>query len=140
MRNAQRRAVAAWHPDRFEDPARRSEAAARVAAVNEAAARLLDPLGGAQALLELLAPVPRPTEPRPAPGFLAAMMEIREALDGEGDPSHAHREIEALRGQAEAEARAAFGGLLSGDAGAWAPASEAVGRLRALRRAEEGAR
>lgn len=139
VRDAQRRAAAASHPDRFDDPARRSEAQARIAAVNEAAARLLDPLAGAQALLEALAPEPRPAEPRSSPTFLAAMMEVREAIDGGHGRDEALAEVASMRRQAEEDARRAFGSLLRGASGAWAEAAEAVGRLRALRRAEAGA-
>ena len=139
VRGAQRRAAAAWHPDRFEDPARRVEAQARVAAVNEAAARLLDPLACAQALLDALAPVPRPAEPRPQPEFLMAMMEIREAIDAGGDLAGAWSAVAQQRALAEADARRAFEALQQGTPGAWTDAAEAVGRLRALRRAEEGA-
>jgi curved DNA-binding protein CbpA len=139
VRSAQRRLTASWHPDRFPDPAQRSGAQERLAQVNEAAARLLDPLGSAQALLEVLAPSPRPAEPKPAPTFLAAMMEIREAIDGGGDHAAALAEVAALRAQAEADARGAFTALAAGSQAAWNAAAEAVGRLRALRRAEEGA-
>lgn len=139
VRAAQRRAVASWHPDRFGDPARRSEAQARVAAANEAAARLLDPLTCAQALLDALAPEPRPAEPKPQPAFLMTMMEIREAIDGGGDRSSALVAVAEQRERAEADARAAFEALQRGETRAWPEAAEAVGRLRALRRAEEGA-
>lgn len=139
VRGAQRRAVAAWHPDRFADPARRSEALARVAELNEAAARLLDPIGCAQALLDTLAPIPRPSEPRPAPAFLAAMLEMREAIDGGDDPAGVETELAGHRARAESDARAAFGQLTAGRTEAWAVAAEALGRLRALRRAQEEA-
>lgn len=139
VRSAQRRVAAAWHPDRFEDLARRSEAQARVAAANEAAARLLDPLGCAQALLEVVAPSPRPAEPRHRPDFLATLMEIREAIDAGGDRGPVLAVVAAERHRAEADARTAFEALLLGRHEAWPTAAEAVGRLRALRRAEEGA-
>lgn len=139
VRGAQRRACAAWHPDRFDDPARRSDAQARVAAANEAAACLLDPIACAQALLDALAPVPRPPEPRARPAFLMAMMEIREAIDAGGDLAAVWTAVAEQRRLAEADARRSFEALQGGAADAWADAAEAVGRLRALRRAEEGA-
>lgn len=139
VRSAQRRLAAAWHPDRFADPAQRSGAQERLAQLNEAVARLLDVLGSAQALLEVLAPVPRPVEPRPSPMFLAVLMEIREAIDHGGDRAAALMEVASLRAQAESDARGAFAALAAGSDAAWTTAAEAVGRLRALRRAEEGA-
>jgi DnaJ-domain-containing protein 1 len=139
VRIAQRRAAAAWHPDRFPDPARRSEAIARLAAANEAAGRLLDPVAGAQALLDALAPAPRPAEPKPEPAFLMVMMEVRESIDGGGDAAEARLVIDRERARAERDAAAAFARLMGGDGTAWPPAAEAVGRLRALRRADEGA-
>lgn len=139
IRGAQRRAVAASHPDRFRDPALRSEAQVRVAAVNEAAARLLDPIGCAQALLQVLAPTPQPAEPRPSADFLACMMEIREAIDGGEGRAAALEAMAEQRRQAEADAKAAFARLQQGHREAWALAAEAVGRLRALHRAEQEA-
>lgn len=136
VRQAQRRAVARWHPDRFPDPAARAEAQVRVAEANEAAATLLDAIGCAQAALDRLAPSPRPPEPRPAPAFLAAMLEVREAVDA-GAGHEARPALHALRDQAEADLSSAYAALEAGDAASWPRAAEALGRLRAVRRAAE---
>jgi DnaJ-domain-containing protein 1 len=134
VRAAQRRLCATFHPDRFADPAARADAQVRVARANQAAAALLDPLGCAQALLDALAPMPRPAEPRPESAFLMAMMEIRERVDGEGVTA-VEPELAALQARAEADAERFFGALEAGDASAWVSAAEAVGRLRAVARA-----
>lgn len=139
VRQAQRRAVARWHPDRFPDPAARADAQRRVAEANEAAAALLDPVTCAQAALERHAPVPRPPEPRPAPAFLAAMLEVREAVDA-GEAAQAGPALDELRVRAERDLAEAFERLSGGDAAAWSEASEALGRLRAVRRAAEAMR
>jgi DnaJ-domain-containing protein 1 len=134
VRAAQRRIAAAGHPDRFTDPAARAQAQARIAASNQAAAALLEPLGCGEALLRLLVPQPGLAEPRPHPAFLVRMMELRERVDVEGldavEPDL--REIEAA---ADADAEARFNELLSGDANAWLGAADALGRLRAVARA-----
>lgn len=135
VRDAQRRVAARWHPDRFADAAERDAAQQRVAKANEAAATLVDPLARGQALLELFAPVPRPNDARPQPAFLMQMMSLREAIDG-GDVG-VQDELEALRAQAEADAERLFGRLVGGDSSAWPEAGEALGRLRAVRRARE---
>ncbi len=136
VRQAQRRAVARWHPDRFPDPAARADAQRRVAEANEAAAALLDPLACAQAAVDRLAPVPRPAEPRPTPGFLAAMLEVREAVDA-GALDQAGPALDQMRRQAELDLASSFEALAGGDVSAWSLAAEAVGRLRAVRRALE---
>lgn len=135
VRDAQRRVAARWHPDRFADAAERDAAQRRVAKANEAAATLVDPLARGQALLDLFAPVPRPNDARPQPAFLMQMMSLREAIDG-GDVG-VQDELEALRAQAEADAERLFGRLVGGDSSAWPEAGEALGRLRAVRRARE---
>ncbi len=135
VRDAQRRVAARWHPDRFADAAERDAAQRRVAKANEAAATLVDPLARGQALLELFAPVPRPNDARPQPAFLMQMMSLREAIDG-GDVG-VQDELEALRAQAEVDAERLFGRLVGGDSSAWPEAGEALGRLRAVRRARE---
>lgn len=135
VRDAQRRMAARWHPDRFADVAERDAAQQRVAKANEAAATLVDPLARGQALLELFAPVPRPNDARPQPAFLMRMMSLREAIDG-GDAG-VQDELEALRAQAEADAERLFDRLVGGDSSAWPEAGEALGRLRAVRRARE---
>ena len=135
VRDAQRRMAAKWHPDRIADAAERDAAQQRVAKANEAAATLVDPLARGQALLELFAPVPRPNDARPQPAFLMQMMSLREAIDG-GDVG-VQDELEALRRQAEADAERLFDRLVGGDSSAWADAGEALGRLRAVRRAWE---
>jgi molecular chaperone HscB len=135
VRDAQRRVAARWHPDRFADAAERDAAQRRVAKANEAAATLVDPLARGQALLELFAPVPRLNDARPQPAFLMQMMSLREAIDG-GDVG-VQDELEALRAQAEADAERLFGRLVGGDSSAWPEAGEALGRLRAVRRARE---
>ena len=136
VRQAQRRAVARWHPDRFPDPAARDEAQRRVAQVNESAATLLDPIACAQAALDRLAPQPRPAEPRPAPAFLAAMLEVREAVDA-GSTHEARPALEGLAAEAERDLADAFAALVAGASGAWIRAAEALGRLRAVKRAHE---
>jgi len=135
IRDAQRRVAARWHPDRFVDAAERDAAQQRVAKANAAAATLSDPLLRGQALLELFSPSPRPSEPRPQPSFLMQMMSIREAIDGGG--AGLEEELADLHGLAEADAERCFGRLLDGDGSAWGEASEALGRLRAVRRARE---
>lgn len=135
VRDAQRRMAARWHPDRFADVAERDAAQQRVAKANEAAATLVDPLARGQALLELFAPIPRPNDARPQPAFLMRMMSLREAIDG-GDAG-VQDELEALRAQAEADAERLFDRLVGGDSSAWPEAGEALGRLRAVRRARE---
>lgn len=137
VREAQRRMAARWHPDRFTDAATRDDAQRRVARVNAAAAVLLDPLTRGQALLELWAPAPMPPEARARPEFLARMMVLREAIDeGSADPE-VHQDLEDLEGQANADAERHFARLATGEAAAWSEAGEALGRLRALRRARE---
>lgn len=135
IREAQRRVAARWHPDRFADAAERDAAQRRVAMANAAAAALADPLARGQALLDLFAPVPCPSEPRPQPTFLMRMMALREAIDA-GEAGVAD-ELSALQGEADADAARCFDRLVSGDGSAWADAGEALGRLRALRRARE---
>lgn len=134
VRVAQRRACAAAHPDRFRDPAQRDDAQVRVARANQAAATLLEPLGCAESLLTVLAPQPRPAEPRPSPVFLAEMIELRERLDA-GDAATVASELAALEQAAQSDAEAAFARLLAGDTSAWGVAAEAIGRLRAVLRA-----
>jgi DnaJ-domain-containing protein 1 len=134
IRAAQRRVCAVAHPDRFQDPAERAEAQARVARANQAAAALLEPLGCAEALLGVLAPQPRPAEPRPDPVFLSEMIELRERLDG-GEADAVALELAALERTAQADAEGGFARLLAGDGSAWGAAAEAVGRLRAVLRA-----
>lgn len=139
VRQAQRRVVARWHPDRFPDPAARADAQRRVAEANEAAAALLDPLACAQAAVDRLTPQPRPAEPKPAPAFLAAMLEVREAVDA-GAMDQVGPALEEMRREAECDLGAAFALLSAGDASAWIRATEALGRLRAVHRAEESMR
>ena len=118
--------------DAAAEPSKVDEARAKA---NEAAATLVDPLARGQALLELFAPVPRPNDARPQPAFLMQMMSLREAIDG-GDVG-VQDELEALRMQAEDDAERLFGRLVGGDSSAWPEAGEALGRLRAVRRARE---
>lgn len=135
IRDAQRRVAARWHPDRFADAAERDAAQQRVAKANAAAAALVDPLARGQALLELFAPVPRPNESRPQPAFLMQMMALREAIDG--GAAGVQQALDALQGLADADAERLFGRLVAGDGSVWADAGEALGRLRAVRRARE---
>lgn len=137
MRDAQRRMAARWHPDRFTDAAARDDAQRRVARVNAAVAVLLDPLARGQALLDLWAPVPVPPEPRARPEFLARMMALREAIDERTVDSAVHDDLTELEIQANADAARHFERLAAGEAAAWSDAGEALGRLRALRRARE---
>jgi DnaJ-domain-containing protein 1 len=134
VRAAQRRVCAASHPDRFQDPAHRDDAQVRVARANQAAATLLEPLGCAESLLAVLAPQPRPPEPRPNPLFLAEMIELRERLDA-GDATTVASDLAALEQAARSDAEAGFARLLAGDTSAWRAAAEAIGRLRAVLRA-----
>lgn len=134
VRSAQRRVAASSHPDRFADPAARAEAQRRVSLANRAASELLEPLGGAQAILQALAPDPRPAEPRPDPAFLALMIDIRERLD-DGGAKAVEADLSELERAAGTDAEAAFHRLTAGDASAWHAAAAAVGRLRAIARA-----
>jgi DnaJ-domain-containing protein 1 len=134
VRSAQRRVAAAGHPDRFMDPASRAEAQAQVAASNQAAAALLEPLGCGEALLRLLAPATGAAEPRPDPAFLMRMMELRERVDAEGVES-VEPDLAEIEATALADADIRFRALLSGDPGAWTGAADAIGRLRAVARA-----
>ena len=140
VRDAQRRSAAKWHPDRFRDPADRDTAQRRVAMVNEAAATLLDPLERGRALLEATAPSPRPAEPRPAPMFLAEMLELHEGLSSEDAPTRAAARERAreLRQAAESEAAARFEAVKPGDGASWLAAASALATLRATVRALEG--
>lgn len=138
IRAAQRRAAMRWHPDRVTDPAGRAEASTRVAQVNEAATQLLDPLARAQALLDRAAPAPRPPEPRPRPDFLMSMMRVRDALDAGGsERAEALAELELIEHAARRDTAAYLASLRPADAAGWVAAAEAVGRLRAVRRARE---
>jgi DnaJ-domain-containing protein 1 len=134
IRASQRRVCAMSHPDRFQDPAQRDEAQARVSRANQAAAALLEPLGCAEALLSVLSPQPRPADPRPDPTFLAAMIELRERLDA-GEATAVASDLAALEQAAQADAESGFARLVAGEAGAWSAAAEATGRLRAVLRA-----
>jgi len=140
VRTAQRRAAARWHPDRCRDPAERSEAQRRVTEANEAAAVLLDPLHRGRALLEALAPSPKPSEPRPEAEFLADMLALHEGLvSADSAARHAAmEEVTAMRRASEREALRHFARLSAGDASAWVDAASALARLRAAVRAAEG--
>ncbi len=140
VRDAQRRAAARWHPDRFHDPAERDQAQRRVTRSNEAATRLLDPLERGRALLEALAPPVRPPEPRPSPGFLGEMLSLHEGLSsGEAtERAAAQAMVARMRSQAEAEVARCFGQLVPGDAVGWQAAAAALATLRATVRAMEG--
>jgi DnaJ-domain-containing protein 1 len=138
VRQAQRRVMARWHPDRFPDAAERADAQRRVAEANEAAAVLLDPLACAQAAIDALAPVPRPADPRPDPAFLAEMLELREALDA-GDAVRVRPALDALEAEAHHDLAGAFEALQAGSVATWSRAVQALGRLRAVRRARESA-
>jgi curved DNA-binding protein CbpA len=138
IRDAQRRAAMRWHPDRVADPAERAEAASRVARVNEAATQLLDPLSRAQALLDRATPTPRPPEPRPEPAFLMSMVHVREGLDAGGsERTEALAELDRIEEAARRDAASCLASLQPADAAGWIAAAEAVGRLRAVRRARE---
>ncbi len=142
IRNTQRQLSTRWHPDRCLDPAQRTQAIERMGAVNEAAAILLDPLARGQELLNLFRPDSHATDPRPEQGFLAEMMEIREAIDQHGgrtDPEIVQRLLQ-LSQSAQHDADYSFTALLQGDSSAWMASAEALGRLRALRRANEDAK
>jgi len=140
IRDAQRRLAARWHPDRCVDPALRNEAHEQVARANAAAAELLDELVRGEVLLRCCAPSPKPPAPPANQSFLMQMMELREVIDA-GDVSELDS-VRATLGQlhesAAADAQIFFDRLLAGDANAWTQASEALGRLRAVRRAREG--
>jgi Fe-S protein assembly co-chaperone HscB len=77
----------ALHPDRFtQSPkAERRQALGRAIEVNEAWRLLRDPVRRAEALLARLGlSVEENQEPRPDPGLLMEMMELREALSEAG--------------------------------------------------------
>lgn len=92
LRSALVSASLRWHPDRFAlaDGEQRDAAEARMAEINDAHARLNDPLSRAEALLALRgAAVERGTDKVSCPAVLMAMLELREtaaeARDS-GDP------------------------------------------------------
>lgn len=140
IREAQRRASARWHPDRCPDPARREEAQRRMAQVNEAATRLLDPLERGRALLEAAAPATWPPEPRPSPDFLAEMLSLHEGLNSQDVTTRAEARgrLADLRLAAEADVASRFAGLATGDVASWTAAAGALAALRATVRALEG--
>lgn len=74
-------ASAASHPDRFSDPLEASDAAERLAAINEAHRLLRDPAARAEALLRRLAGGLRLDDAALPPALLAEVMEAREKLE-----------------------------------------------------------
>ena len=142
IRAAQRRCSIVSHPDRHTDLASRANALDESSRINAAASELLDPLSRGNAILQALAPTPRPAEPKQSPEFLMRMMELREAVDGAGQDPQARREIAAqvaaeLRA-IELETDAAMGALLTRpQVETWRAAFDACHRLRAMRRASD---
>lgn len=140
IRAAQRRCSIAAHPDRQPDAVRRRSAVEEASRINAAAGDLLDSLSRGRAILELLAPNPRPTEPRQDPAFLMRIMELRESVDAAGRDGAERRKIaEEVRrdlAHVETETDTAMAALIARpDAASWTAACDALNRLRALRRA-----
>jgi DnaJ-domain-containing protein 1 len=142
IRAAQRRCSIVSHPDRHTDLTSRANAMDESSRINAAASELLDPLSRGSAILNALAPTPRPAEPKQSLEFLMRMMELREAVDAAGQDPQARREIAAdvaaeLRA-IELETDEAMGALLSRpQVETWRAAFDACHRLRAMRRAND---
>lgn len=97
-----------WHPDRLVGASadRRAAAETRMAEVNAAHARLADPIGRAEALLERAgAPMPRGTDHVSCPGSLLALLELKEELAEARAKGPPERLTEAMRRLAEEEGR-----------------------------------
>lgn len=102
IRQRQRAALAATHPDRFSDPVRRDSAMRASAAISAAARVLLDPAARAEALLAMAG---HSTATPAPPELLMASLAWRESLDeahGAGDPAalaEARQPVEVRRAE-----------------------------------------
>lgn len=142
IRAAQRRCSIVSHPDRHTDLASRANALEESSRINAAASELLDPLSRGNAILQALAPDPRPLEPKQNPSFLMRMMELREAVDSAGDDAQARTaiaeqvalELHAIELETDATMRAL---ITRPEVETWSAAFDALNRLRAMRRAHE---
>lgn len=108
LRSALLRESLRWHPDRLVGgaPQQRAEAEERMAAVNSAHARLADPIGRAEALLERAgAPMPRGSDQVSCPGSLLALLELKEELAEARAGGQPERWAEATRRLAQEEER-----------------------------------
>lgn len=142
IERAWRRAAAACHPDRFEDPLAGAEAARKAAAVNAARQTLRDPLSRAEALLARRGVSLEGSEtPMPA-DVLAEMLELRESLAaGAGDAAGCER-LAADAEEGIAARLTAVASLLDGeiDPAKAATIRDHLGVCRYLRRFAEEAR
>jgi len=142
IRAAQRTSSIAAHPDRQTDPAARANALQLSSRINAAATELLDALSRGAAIVRVLAPTPRPPEPKQDATFLMRMMELREAVDQASDNALTRSTVAAqiaheLRA-IEVETDVAMHELITRPhAQTWTAALDALNRLRALRRAHE---
>ncbi len=142
IRAAQRKSCIASHPDRQTDPVARANALQLSSRINAAATELLDALSRGAAIVRVLAPTPRPPEPKQDATFLMRMMELREAVDQASDNALARSAVAAqiaheLRA-IEVETDVAMRELITRPhAQTWTAAVDALNRLRALRRANE---
>ena len=142
IRAAQRKCSIVSHPDRQTDAVGRANALHKSSMMNAAASELLDSLSRGNAILQALAPTPRPLEPKQNPSFLMRMMELREAVDSAGEDAQARTAITeevALELRAiELETDAAMRALITRpEVETWSAAFDALNRLRAMRRAHE---
>ena len=104
---------AASHPDRFTDPAEQAEAAAMMAALNEAFQTLRDPIRRAEHLLALLAdPVQHAGNDSLDPEHLALLMDLSEtapdATTTLADRDQWQAQVTDLRTSALTQLRQAF--------------------------------
>ncbi len=142
IRAAQRKSCIASHPDRQTDPVARANALQLSSRINAAATELLDALSRGAAIVRVLAPTPRPPEPKQDATFLMRMMELREAVDQASDNALARSAVAAqiaheLRA-IEMETDVAMRELITRpQVETWTAAVDALNRLRALRRAHE---
>jgi hypothetical protein len=131
-------AAARCHPDRARDAHEREQFERRMAAINEAAERLLDPVRAAGALLVALGA--EATELPLPPMELAELLERREWIEeragGDPDAQRAVREWIASERNALVEAfgEAVERGRPGGD---WVEARRCIARLRAHARMSE---
>ncbi|MSR33801.1 MAG: hypothetical protein EXS12_03220 [Phycisphaerales bacterium] len=140
IRAAQRKCSIAAHPDRHTDLLSRLNAVQTSSRINAAAGELLDPLLRGNAILQSLAPEPRPQEPKQTPLFLMRMMDLREAVDGAGENAQARRdianEVTAELRAIELETDTAMCALITRpQVETWTAAFDALNRFRAMRRA-----
>ena len=129
LRRAWLERSARLHPDRPGAPA---DAAARLAAVNRAMKDLSNPESRAAALMRRWGEPPTNTSKALPPGFLAEMLEVREALE-EAQQSGDRALVEAFEATAAAKRREyieSFGALA--DRAAPAPSRDDLNAMREL--------